>query len=414
MNLDVTQSSAALAGLALVLAALLSGAFHRGRAAIAALVLLWLWFVFAQRLGLLVLEGIGPARLEPFLLGAPLLLCVLAVSRETVFRSRLALGILIAVGALSAGAWLLPDLFWNRCYDLERAPARWFGEPFLQRGLPAPGASAYVSIVFALLAVLRGWRDDDTVLYGVAAALLAAGWIAHGVLLGAAPWLPLLLAGVALAVAAGRASYRMAFLDALTGLPTRRMLDERMARMGRRWAVAMVDVDHFKQFNDTHGHDVGDQVLKMVAACLRAHFGADAYRYGGEEFSVLFVGNATASAEARCDAFRQALAERTLVLRKAPRPAAGDGRGAASKARKKRKATGKANEKTAARGAGKAGKRGKASTASVSVTVSIGLAHRTRRRFRPEVVLKAADVVLYAAKQGGRNRVNVDTSSDEA
>ena len=60
-------------------------------------------------------------------------------------------------------------------------------------------------------------------------------------------------------------AYQMAFRDELTGLPGRRALNERMQRLGRNYVLAMSDVDHFKRFNDTHGHDVGDQVLRLVA-----------------------------------------------------------------------------------------------------------------------------------------------------
>ena len=59
------------------------------------------------------------------------------------------------------------------------------------------------------------------------------------------------------------ASYRMAFVDALSGLPNRRALDETLARLTGDYALAMVDVDHFKSFNDTHGHDAGDTVLRV-------------------------------------------------------------------------------------------------------------------------------------------------------
>ena len=60
----------------------------------------------------------------------------------------------------------------------------------------------------------------------------------------------------------------MAYHDELTGLPGRRALNEALLRVGSRYAVAMVDVDHFKHFNDAYGHEVGDQVLRMVAAQL--------------------------------------------------------------------------------------------------------------------------------------------------
>jgi len=63
-------------------------------------------------------------------------------------------------------------------------------------------------------------------------------------------------------------SYRMAYHDDLTGLPGRRAMNEVLLQLGSRYAMAMVDVDHFKRFNDTYGHDVGDQVLRMVASRL--------------------------------------------------------------------------------------------------------------------------------------------------
>src|SRR2546422_9326585 len=80
------------------------------------------------------------------------------------------------------------------------------------------------------------------------------------------------------------ASYHMAYEDSLTGLPARRALTEALLRQGGHYAVAMADVDHFKQINDRHGHDVGDQVLKMVAVKLAlVGSGGHAFRYGGGE-----------------------------------------------------------------------------------------------------------------------------------
>jgi len=58
------------------------------------------------------------------------------------------------------------------------------------------------------------------------------------------------------------------YQDSLTGLPARRALNEALLRLGGDYTVAMLDVDHFKRINDHHGHDVGDQVLKMIAAKL--------------------------------------------------------------------------------------------------------------------------------------------------
>jgi hypothetical protein len=80
-------------------------------------------------------------------------------------------------------------------------------------------------------------------------------------------------------------TFRLAFRDELTGLPSRRALNERMMALGSNYTIAMLDVDHFKRFNDMYGHELGDQVLRMVAAKLaRIGGGGRAYRYG-EEFS---------------------------------------------------------------------------------------------------------------------------------
>jgi len=81
----------------------------------------------------------------------------------------------------------------------------------------------------------------------------------------------------------------MAYLDELTGLLSRRALNEYMMMLGRSYTIAMLDVDYFKKFNDTFGHDMSDQVLKMVGSKMRkVGGGGKAYRYGGEEFTVFF------------------------------------------------------------------------------------------------------------------------------
>ncbi|HET6935128.1 MAG TPA: GGDEF domain-containing protein, partial [Candidatus Angelobacter sp.] len=97
--------------------------------------------------------------------------------------------------------------------------------------------------------------------------------------------------GLAIIVALIETSYSMAYLDELTQLPSRRALNEAMMKLPETFTVAMLDVDHFKKFNDSFGHESGDQALRMVASKL-AHIagGGKAYRYGGEEFAVLFPG----------------------------------------------------------------------------------------------------------------------------
>lgn len=177
-------------------------------------------------------------------------------------------------------------------------------------------------------------------------------------------------------------TFRMAFRDELTGLPSRRDLNERLMWLGNRYVIAMLDVDHFKKFNDTHGHDVGDQVLKMVASKMAAvSGGGHAFRYGGEEFTVLFANRDLDHALPHLETLRQEIERHSLSLRAPDRPETEeDGR--------------------AQRGKPRGGQ-------SVSVTISIGVAARSEKAPMPEDVLKAADKALYRAKRAGRNQVSI-------
>ncbi|MDZ7779930.1 MAG: GGDEF domain-containing protein [Gemmatimonadota bacterium] len=176
-------------------------------------------------------------------------------------------------------------------------------------------------------------------------------------------------------------SYAMAYRDELTGLPARRSLLRDLDGLKGTYTLAMVDVDHFKRFNDRHGHDVGDQVLRLVASRLaRAPGGGKAYRYGGEEFTLLYRGLSRDAAAPHLDAVRASVAAARFSLRGWTRPAT-------EKAGKKR------------RGAAKGSR-------PLSVTVSIGMADsKASSGVTPEAVLGKADKALYRAKRAGRNRV---------
>lgn len=186
-------------------------------------------------------------------------------------------------------------------------------------------------------------------------------------------------AGIILVVTSIEASFSMAYVDELTGLPGRRSLDQALINLGRRYAIAMVDVDHFKKFNDSYGHDAGDQVLKMVASKLRGMSrGAKTFRYGGEEFTVIFPGKSVEEAIPHLQEYRKNIESSPFVVR--------------SKIRKK--STSKNRGKTKLSGLKR-----------VKVTVSIGVAELDRHNTSPEKVLKAADKRLYKAKKAGRNQV---------
>jgi len=169
-------------------------------------------------------------------------------------------------------------------------------------------------------------------------------------------------------------SWRMAYMDELTGLPGRRALREKFRQLSGSYSVAMLDVDHFKKFNDTYGHDTGDAVLQMIAAKIRQlSGGGSSYRYGGEEFSIIFKGKRASEARPHLDALRETIAGAPFVINRS------------SRRRNDRKKISK-NKK------------------SVTVTVSIGVAD-SKAAATPWDALKQADKALYRAKENGRNRV---------
>ncbi|MAC48298.1 MAG: hypothetical protein CMI12_15855 [Oceanospirillum sp.] len=85
--------------------------------------------------------------------------------------------------------------------------------------------------------------------------------------------------------------------------------------MGRHYTLAMIDVDHFKKFNDTYGHDVGDLVLKMVAHQIsQVNGGGKAYRYGGEEFTTVFANKSIEETLDHLEDVRASIASKTMQL----------------------------------------------------------------------------------------------------
>ncbi|HTD28064.1 MAG TPA: diguanylate cyclase, partial [Xanthomonadaceae bacterium] len=159
--------------------------------------------------------------------------------------------------------------------------------------------------------------------------------------------------------------------DPLTGLFNRRYLEETMerelartARNGQPLAVIAIDVDHFKSFNDTHGHEAGDKVLVGLAGVLRGGIRSTdiACRYGGEEFVLLMPESPLPIAIQRVEALRRQTSELRIKV-----------------------------------GAIQLG----------PITVSSGIAIAPGHGESGEVLLRNADTALYAAKAAGRDRVNV-------
>jgi diguanylate cyclase (GGDEF)-like protein len=179
-----------------------------------------------------------------------------------------------------------------------------------------------------------------------------------------------------------RSSHAMAYRDELTGLPGRRALNERLKMLGGNFSIAMLDVDHFKRVNDTYGHDVGDEVLKLVASRFRRiGGGGTAYRYGGEEFCIVFPRKELEDTIAPLERVREEIANYTMSLRDRDlRPQ-------------------RAKEGSRKRGATRLGSN------QLSVTISGGIAARNVEHPDSESVIAAADKKLYQSKKAGRNRL---------
>jgi two-component system, cell cycle response regulator len=168
-------------------------------------------------------------------------------------------------------------------------------------------------------------------------------------------------------------SIEMALYDALTGLNNRRSLERRLPAMietarlrGAALTMMILDIDHFKRVNDTHGHDVGDRVLKGFAAQLQEIVrGGDLLcRLGGEEFVVVMPGVDAAQAARIAERARETTESRQFLI---------DGAG------------------------------------SVSITVSIGVAEWREKSDSAELY-RRADRALYLSKAAGRNRVTQDAA----
>ncbi len=185
--------------------------------------------------------------------------------------------------------------------------------------------------------------------------------------------------GLIMIVAVIEASYSMAYNDGLTGLPSRRALSQAMMRLGGTYTIAMVDVDHFKKFNDDYGHDVGDQVLRKVAGQInRVGGGGKAFRYGGEEFAVLFPRKKKTEILGQLERLRLRIGNSAFTLRAADRPI-----------RKPKHPVSPHDPRR------------------LSITVSIGAAQLADHYDSPDDVISRADEALYAAKESGRNRVKL-------
>jgi len=160
-------------------------------------------------------------------------------------------------------------------------------------------------------------------------------------------------------------AHRIAYTDELTGILGRRALMEHFLGLGKKYVIAMVDIDHFKKFNDDYGHDVGDEVLRRVARVLDHVKSGTAFRYGGEEFTIVFANKTVNEVMEELEYIRRKVESGILEFR-----------------------IGLKSIKT-------------------NVTVSIGVAQSDVDFNVAKDVLKLADKGLYEAKLAGRNQIVV-------
>lgn len=163
--------------------------------------------------------------------------------------------------------------------------------------------------------------------------------------------------------------------DALTGIPNRRRMVEllelesaRTTRTGQRYALVIVDVDHFKAFNDDHGHECGDAALRRVARTLESRLRATDHlaRWGGEEFLIILPGTGARGAKSLAESLREAIESTKLPYR----------------------------------------------GQDIRVTATFGIAVG-REDESIDAVLRRADLALYEGKRSGRNRVVLETLDRE-
>ena len=272
--------------------------------------------------------------------------------------------VLVAAEALAAGLLMQP----------EAAPvADVLARPLGDGRLPMIGIFAFAGALTlaALRLVIRPQALECGMFWALINALLACGVAAP-----ASASIALAGAGLVLLVSLIETSHAIAYGDELTGLPSRRALTEALGELDGVYTIAMVDIDHFKMFNDTYGHDAGDQLLRMIGGRLaQVGGGGHSFRYGGEEFAVIFSATVLDDALPHLETLRHSIESTGFGLRGPERSRRHDGT------------------------------RSTRPTQRVSVSVSIGAAQASRRAAPAHDVLDAADAALYRAKRSGRNRV---------
>lgn len=168
------------------------------------------------------------------------------------------------------------------------------------------------------------------------------------------------------------------YVDELTGAANRLALNEALSKLESNYALAMVDIDHFKKFNDTFGHSQGDHALRFVSSHLIKEHNGKVYRYGGEEFCLIFENTTPQKCVALMDDIRKKLENYVFTIRGFGIDRRNSNNGVSAETKQKSR---------------------------TQITISVGIATPLDKNQTPEETLKIADRALYEAKNQGRNRV---------
>jgi diguanylate cyclase (GGDEF)-like protein len=286
---------------------------------------------------------------------------------------------------------------WTTLTIASRWAPLWLAQIAAKHVLLPIGAIGVLEITFVVAGLLLFCRflySPDAISAGLCWSLVPIFFAARNPAVTSAY---LSLSAMALAISLIERSHWIAYHDELTGLPGRRAFKEAMAGLDELYSIAMVDVDFFKKFNDTFGHETGDDVLRKVAGHLAKVEGGRAYRFGGEEFVLVFPDRDLTEAADFAEEVRLRIEQDHFVVRGPDR---------STRKREDRRARSKSSGRHS-------------SAVKTGVTVSIGVAESNLRTLAPQEVIEAADKALYQAKQAGRNRVQCfqprrsRTSADE-
>lgn len=289
-----------------------------------------------------------------------LLLITILIKQQSVFTIRALPFYLIFIIALLFSLWLIREKpEWATNYlSMQWLPVRYFDWTEI------PQTSLIIFLItFISLIALSSIRQDHLTITGLAVLILL--WIGLHFKSQGSDLIILTSAGLILClINVLQESWKMAYLDELTNLPGRRAMREKLQSLIGIYSLAMVDIDFFKKFNDSYGHETGDDALRMIAAKLQnVTGGGTVYRYGGEEFTIVFTNKSVDQVKEHLEKLRLNIADSPFVVNRR------------SKQRKNK---------------------------SVKITISIGVADSIGINTAEET-LKKADKALYKAKKKGRN-----------